>query len=372
MHVAIVGGGLAGLTAAHTLVGEGQEVTILDSAGFGGQIRTIVSNGFLVEEGAEGYPARRPSVTALCEDLGLAGQLLPQRLERTLALHHGTLLELRPGEAARLIGITAAEEDLGFGLMTLRDGMGRLIAALVSRLEGLAPLAAWTPVTRIEKQRGGWVVIPTGAPSVRADALVLAVPPWAVAALMGPQSPAPAVAGIPHASLVTVSMAWPREAVVHPLDATGFVVPDAPAGTLRACTFCSSKFEGRAGPDWHLLRAFFRPGEGDRGLTDQAWVGKATRVLGPTLGITIEPVQAWVARWPEAVPLHQDGGESAEGPFLAGGHQNFVLAGALFGGGGVDGAVRSGRAAAGHLLATGNRHSLDAARVPESRGRHYP
>jgi oxygen-dependent protoporphyrinogen oxidase len=103
---------------------------------------------------------------------------------------------------------------------------------------------------------------------------------------------------------VTVSCAFPRKDVEHPLDASGFVTmgPREAAG-LKACTFSSSKFDGRAPEGWLLLRAFYRPGP-HAGDSDRAWVERATEDLAPTLGLRSAPATAWVARWDRALEIY--------------------------------------------------------------------
>ncbi len=70
-------------------------------------------------------------------------------------------------------------------------------------------------------------------------------------------APRPICAGISYASSVSVSLAWPRAAVKHPLAGSGFVVARR-ANTVRitACTWVSSKWAGRAPAGMVLLRAF--------------------------------------------------------------------------------------------------------------------
>jgi oxygen-dependent protoporphyrinogen oxidase len=150
---------------------------------------------------------------------------------------------------------------------------------------------------------------------------------------------------------VSVSLALRRTAVGHPLDATGFVGAGDVNGFL-ACTFVTSKFAGRAAKGWCLLRAFFRAGRRDRDLPDAAWVERAVRVLAPALRIGAPPAQSRVARWPDALPrfgpAHASGVARLRERLLA--HPWLEMAGAAVDGGGVDGAIRSGRAAAARLL----------------------
>ena len=94
--VAVVGGGLAGLTVVHRLLnpgarlpGTGLEAEPADTAPLnarvvllerddrlGGKILTESFDGFIVEAAADGFLARKPWARALAEELGLADELV--------------------------------------------------------------------------------------------------------------------------------------------------------------------------------------------------------------------------------------------------------------------------------------------------------
>ncbi|MCH7705882.1 MAG: protoporphyrinogen oxidase, partial [Chloroflexi bacterium] len=59
-----------------------------------------------------------------------------------------------------------------------------------------------------------------------------------------------------YASTASVSLAFRRENVGHPLNGSGFLVPRTEPGPITACTWSSSKWAGRAPEGWVLLRAF--------------------------------------------------------------------------------------------------------------------
>ena len=68
----VVGGGLAGLTAARELGRAGLTVLLLEgSPDVGGKLRTGVVAGVQVDVGAESMLARRPEAVGLAEELGL-------------------------------------------------------------------------------------------------------------------------------------------------------------------------------------------------------------------------------------------------------------------------------------------------------------
>ncbi|MDN3355096.1 protoporphyrinogen oxidase [Actinomadura sp. DC4] len=75
-HVAVVGGGIAGLTAAYHAALGGARVTLLEgSPDVGGKLRVSEIAGLAVDEGAEAMLARRPEALELVRELGLGDRL---------------------------------------------------------------------------------------------------------------------------------------------------------------------------------------------------------------------------------------------------------------------------------------------------------
>jgi len=97
-HVAVVGGGISGLTAAHTLVHSGAaRVTLLEAdRRLGGKIRSERIAGAVVDVGAESLLTRVPAAIELCRRLGLEDELVPPSQMATSVWTRGRLREL-PG-----------------------------------------------------------------------------------------------------------------------------------------------------------------------------------------------------------------------------------------------------------------------------------
>ncbi len=82
-RVAIVGGGIAGLSVAHALVARdaarrGIDVVVLERIGAaGGNIRTDVLEGYICEWGPNGFLDNVPATLDLVKDLGLESRLQP-------------------------------------------------------------------------------------------------------------------------------------------------------------------------------------------------------------------------------------------------------------------------------------------------------
>lgn len=99
-RVAIVGGGISGLTAAYILhrnYSETCEVTLFEAENrLGGIIETVHSAGFTVECGPDSWVTEKPWAEQLARELGLADELLGSNdhARRTYIAHEGSLAPL--------------------------------------------------------------------------------------------------------------------------------------------------------------------------------------------------------------------------------------------------------------------------------------
>ncbi|MDA3040337.1 MAG: protoporphyrinogen oxidase [Actinomycetota bacterium] len=101
-HVAILGGGLAGLATAFELQRSDHTFDLYEASDrFGGKVWSSLVGDRMVDAGADTFLARVPQGRALCEQLGLADQLtspvapVPAYIHRSGALHElpkGTVL----------------------------------------------------------------------------------------------------------------------------------------------------------------------------------------------------------------------------------------------------------------------------------------
>lgn len=205
-RVAVVGGGISGLAAAHrlrTLLGPDAVITVLEQRDrLGGVLRTVDLAGVPYDVGAEAFLARRPEVPALLAELGLADeQVHPTSAApsvraggRTGPLPGGTLLGVPTG-AARLDGLlttagaAAVAAEPGLPLRWEHGGdvvLGELLRArfgdeLADRL--VDPLLGGVYAGRVDAL-GLRATIPAlaaaldaGAPSVTEAATRAATPP---------------------------------------------------------------------------------------------------------------------------------------------------------------------------------------------------
>ena len=105
-RVAIVGGGITGLAAAHRLVelsasgGVSVDLILLEAGDrLGGTIATEQTGGYLIEGGPDSFLTEKPWARALCDRLGLGQSLRPTRdvHRRTFLAHRGRLEPLPEG-----------------------------------------------------------------------------------------------------------------------------------------------------------------------------------------------------------------------------------------------------------------------------------
>lgn len=271
--------------------------------------------------------------------------LFPRFLEAEA--RHGSVLR-----AFRHLSATPSGDGL---FRTLEGGLSELVAALERRLpDG----AIWyeSPVREIARRGTGadasWHVrSPAG--DVSGDAVIFACPAFATAAVLATVDIAAAArcAEVPYASSAGVTLAWPVDAVSHPLHGSGFVVARrSNALRITACTWVSSKWSGRS-PEGSVLLRTFMGGSHDPGavdLDDEQLVEIAARELAEVLGITGRPSMSSVARWRRAGAQHNVGhlARVADIEARLESHRGLFVAGSGFRAAGIPDCIADGRAAA--------------------------
>jgi protoporphyrinogen oxidase len=343
----VVGAGLTGLSAAYDLASAGADVMVLESERRTGGI--VVTDrpapGWVVEGGPESFVATEPEIPALAQELGIAAHLISQRVQESLLWDGRRLNSLSSGDAARLLGIDTTRTDLSRGFQSFQAGMAEITDALAARTGAVTRFGVG--VTALQPRAAGFRLSATGGMSLDCDALILTLPAHAAGRLFAAFVPEVrhTLEAVRYYPGTSVSLAYKSDQIATPLAASGFVVAPAAGSDLRAGTYASTKFVGRAPQGFVLLRAYLAP------VSENA-PALAHRELAKILGITGQPLWHRLFEWPRGLPRYgpEHAAALVEARERLARIGPIILAGAGYDGAGVSACVRSGRAAARALL----------------------
>ncbi|MGX9708206.1 protoporphyrinogen oxidase [Laceyella tengchongensis] len=141
-HVAIVGGGITGLTVAYYLHREIEakrlpmQFTLIESSSrLGGKIDTLRRDGYVIEKGPDSFLERKRHATQLAMDLGLEGELVNNETGQAFIYHER---ELHPIPEGSVMGMpTKIEPFLQSGLLSV-PGKARALEDLLLPPEEMA------------------------------------------------------------------------------------------------------------------------------------------------------------------------------------------------------------------------------------------
>ena len=263
-----------------------------------------------------------------------------------------TFPQLRAFELERgslLRGLSAPSPSELPPFVSLRDGMGSLVGALVEGLE-TTELILGSAATRVTRRGAGYEVELADGSAIEFDGVVVATPAFVSADLLADLDSdlAAAHAGIPYGSSVVVSLAFSR-ADVLPLDGYGYIVPRIEGADVLACTWSSQKWHDRA-RDGSVLIRVYAGRFGGRDLTEDSDSDLVALARGEVrhTGVIASPTLTRVHRWPRGMPQyvlgHPDRLARIEAALA--GHPGLALAGAAYRGVGIPDCIRSGELAA--------------------------
>ncbi|MFG2511201.1 protoporphyrinogen oxidase [Streptomyces sp. NPDC048584] len=276
---------------------------------------------------------------------------VPQLFEA--ARTHTSLTEAVRGIQAR----SAAAQQAGPVFMGIAGGVGTLPLAVAESVRARgAEILTGTPVTELRREpEDGWRVV-AGDRVLHADAVVVAVPAPAAAALLRAEAPGAAaeLAGVEYASMALITLAYRRAETALP-DGSGFLVPPVDGHTIKASTFASRKWAWIAdeNPDLAVLRTSVgRHGETEiLGRDDDGLVDVSRHDLKAAVGLDATPVATRVTRWQDGLPQYPVGHHARVArvrEHLAG-LAGLAVCGAAYDGVGIPACIASAYAAADQI-----------------------
>ncbi|GAB4252150.1 MAG: protoporphyrinogen oxidase [Deferrisoma sp.] len=192
-------------------------------------------------------------------------------------------------------------------LWSYPEGLEELIRGLVVAV-GAERVRTGAAAETLERAGKAWTVRFADGTVAEADVLVLAVPAYDAARLVGPldERLAALLQTIPYVPAAVVCTGLPREAVPHPLDGFGFLIPKSEGRRILGSLWSSSIFAHRA-PDGRVLLTQILGGARNPelvGLGDEELTRVVREELRITLGIEAEPEFVWIRRWERAIPQY--------------------------------------------------------------------
>jgi protoporphyrinogen/coproporphyrinogen III oxidase len=321
-------------------------------------------------------PARRPTDDVSIGSLvrrRLGGQVLERLIDPLLGgIHAGNCDELSVrATAPQLEAALKARRSLVRGLralsggslpaptgptfLTLSGGLEEMVRALRERL-GTVELRTGSRLQSVDSVPGGGVRLTlAGGEILRADQVILAVPAFAAAAVLGAACPVAAaeLEQIRYASVATIVLSYPVEAFERPLAGSGFLVTRGRGRTITACTWSSAKWPQLVG-DTVLLKCSAGHA-GDRAaldLDDEQLISAARMDLAWAMKLRAEPLEQRVFRFERALPQYAVGHleRVARIDAALGSLAGVSLCGAAYRGVGVAACIRDGQLAADSVL----------------------
>ena len=279
------------------------------------------------------------------------------QLAQALA-EHGSLIKgmaavrERAGRAGAAIGTRDPDRPVFYGLP---GGTATIVDRLVEELEeASADLRLGSPV-----DQASFAPVTDGA-----DAVILAVPAFVAARLLGPDGDAAAVLGrTEYADVTQVVAELPVTAIERVLDASGILFPRVDGRLMTACTWLSTKWAHYHRDESALVRlSSGRFGDTrHHDLDDGELVAALLAELSEAVEVTGDPVAVRVGRWNHAFPLYPPGHRLRVAEARAAAAEldpRVHLIGASYDGIGVPACIAAGRGTARSLLHGGDARSM--------------
>lgn len=259
----------------------------------------------------------------------------------------------------------------GSTFLSFRNGLSTMIERLLEQLQEVERIVG-EEVLRVVKQSSDagagkeagiesegnstrYTIALSGGAELTADAVILAVPAYALARILPQVEAVEALGTMPYVSIANVVVGFNKKELPSVPDGSGFVIPATEGRFITACTWTSSKWGHAAPSDKVLLRCYVgRAGQEEwLGMDEKEIVERVMEEVRQTSGITATPEFTMVNRHLQSMPQYQVGHKlkiTNVREQLAAQLPGVFVAGAAFEGVGLPDCIRQGRDAAKQVV----------------------
>lgn len=191
--------------------------------------------------------------------------------------------------------------------LTLKDGLGEWINQLREKV-GTEKIFLKKRVEKLIRMKDYYKIYISDGTSMEADLVIITTPSFITARIIKEMDPklSEILLTIPYVSSATVSLAYHRCQIDHPLDGFGFIIPRKERRKIIASTWSSVKFNYRAPDDNVLLRAFVGGANNEElvQLGDEEMLKIVKDELREIMGVNGEPILSRIYRWEKSMPQY--------------------------------------------------------------------
>lgn len=192
--------------------------------------------------------------------------------------------------------------------LTLKDGLGEWVDCLREKI-GEDRIGLKKKVMGLRRtEKGDYQVPLSDGTSLVTDAIILATPSFITAKIVEEVDLklSEILLTIPYVSSATVSLAYHRSQIHHPLDAFGFIIPRSERRRIMASTWTSVKFNHRAPEGYVLLRVFVGGANNEElvSLNDDEMLRMIQEELKEIMDVEGDPVLTRIYRWEKSMPQY--------------------------------------------------------------------
>jgi oxygen-dependent protoporphyrinogen oxidase len=247
-----------------------------------------------------------------------------------------------------------AKEKTKGAFLTFKTGLQSFAEAIEAKLAPDSILKGHR-VEKITRMNHHYEIYLNNSKTLTADCIIAATPHKVTQAMFSDYRFFDPFKSVPSTSVATIALAFPKEAIKHDIDGTGFVVSRNNDYSITACTWTHKKW-AHSVPEGKVLLRCYVGRAGDEtivDLSDDRIIKIVLDDLREIMDITMDPDFAVVSRWKNAMPQYTVGHKQRLTSILEQMKTELpgvFIAGASYGGVGIPDCIDQGEAAVRDVL----------------------